>query len=325
MHRAGAPRRRRGRLRGRGDARPGARRGRADHGRLRQPAGGDRDRDRERARPAPGPRRRPEQPRLRLGVRRARGGRGRARQGGARGRAADRQQPPDLEPDRAARRARRVRGRQVHAPDLLAGRVAPARPDRRRDPPDRAPEPPGADAGRRRRLRHQGVPLPGVRHARVRRPAGRAPGQVDRRAQRDLRLGRHGPRPRDHRAPRARRRSPDPRPRGRHRRQPRRLHQHVRPVHPDRGGAQGPARRVRRQAPGLPGQGRAHQHHARRCLSRRRAAGIDLPDGAPDGRGGARGRPRPGRVPAPQPGRGRRHAVPLGGRRDLRFGRVRAG
>ena len=98
-------------------------------------------------------------------------GRGGARQGGARGRAADRQQPPGRERDRAARRrspswtrragsrctpARRAAGCWTRHPIAGAAQVA-SRPD------------PDPDARRRRRLRHEGVPLPGVRDGGVRR------------------------------------------------------------------------------------------------------------------------------------------------------------
>ena len=138
-------------------------------------------------------------------------------------------------------------------------------------------------------------------------------------------VGRHGPRPRDRGRARPRCRPQDPRHAGRDHRQHGRLQLAVRAVHPDRRGAQGPARRLRRQEPGLPGQGRAHQHHAGRRLSRRRAAGIDLSDGAADGCRGARGRRGPGRVPAQELHRRRRDAVQDRGRRDLRFRRVRPG
>ncbi len=184
---------------------------------------------------------------------------------------------------------------------------------------------PDPDARRRRRLRHEGVLLPRVRHGGLGRARARPAGQVDRRAQRDVPCRRHGPRPRHHRRARPRRPAQDPGHAGRDRGQHGRLQLAVRALHPDHGGAQGPARRLRRQEPGLPGQGRAHQHHAGRCLSRRRAAGVDLSDGAADGRRGARGRPRPGRVPQAQLHRPGRHAVQDRGRRDLRFRRVRQG
>ena len=48
------------------------------------------------------------------------------------------------------------------------------------------------------------------------------------------------------------------------------------------------------------GEDRAHQHRADRRLPRRGAPGRLLRPGAPGGRGGARARPRPGRVPPPQ-------------------------
>ena len=54
-------------------------------------------------------------------------------------------------------------------------------------------------------------------------------------------------------------------------------------------------------------------------------AGIDLSDRAPGDRRGARGRPRSGRVPAPELHRRGRDAVQDRGRRDLRFRRVREG
>ena len=96
-----------------------------------------------------------------------------------------------------------------------------------------------------------------------------------------------------------------------------RVLQPVRAVHPDRRRAQGPARRLRHQAAGLPGQGRADQHHAGRCLSRRRPAGIDLPDGAADRCRRARARRASERAAAQELRDVGRHAVQDHRRRDL--------
>ena len=326
VHRAGPPCRRQRRLRGGRDPEPGQGRRRAGRRGLRVPGRGRRYRERGRPRPAAGPRRRPEQSELRLGVRRPRRGRGGLRQGSPRHQAPGDQQPPGRERDRAARGDRRLRCRSGHdhAAHLHPGRLAAHRHPGggAQDRPVQGADP---DPRRRRRLRDEGVLLSGIRHGGLGVPAARPAGEVDRRAQRDLSLRRSGPRSRHRGGARSRRRSQNPRHAGRDHRQHGRLQLAVRAVHPDRGGAQGPARRLRRQEPGLPGQRRAHQHHAGRCLPRRRPARIDLSDGAADGRRGARGRPGSGGVPPQELHPVRGHAVQDGGRRDLRFGRVRPG
>ena len=233
------------------------------------------------------------------------GDRGRGR-GGARRRAHVTRLRIDQQPPGRQRRSSRAPRSPSTTPRRRRSRCMPApraagcsRDIAGRRAQGRRREGPRPDARRRRRLRHEGVLLSRVRAWRPGRRAqlGRPVKWTGERSETFLSdvMGR------DHvtEAELALRRRPqDPRHAGRDHRQHGRLQLAVRAVHPDRRGAQGPARRLRRQEPGLPGQGRAHQHHAGRRLSRRRPAGIDLSDGAAGGRRGARGRRGSGRVPA---------------------------
>ena len=93
---------------------------------------------------------------------------------------------------------------------------------------------------------------------------------------------------------------------------------------PARHGRQGGDLGVPRAGGRLPHQGRAHQHHGDRRLSRRRPARRQLPDRAADREGGARDGHRPRRAAPAQPAHARRAAVQDARRRDLRQRRVRA-
>ena len=135
-------------------------RGRADRGRLRRAAGGDRHHQGRRQRQR-GARRRARQRLLRLGPRRQGRGRCGVRQGRARDHARHRQQPPDPERDGAARRQRELHQarRELHAlrrqpeparraPADVRLRARPARVEGARD-----------RARRRRRLRLEDLPV----------------------------------------------------------------------------------------------------------------------------------------------------------------------
>ena len=158
----------------------------------------------------------------------------------------------------------------------------------------------GDHARRRRRLRHQGLHLPGIFRRRLRRARARPPGALDERPRRGDADRQRRPRPRHRRRGRLRRRLPAAGAAHRLRLQPRRLQRPLRPAHRLEAGAEGDARRLRRAAGLLPREGRLHQHHAARRLPRRRPAGGDLRHRAADGLVGARPRPRPGRAPPPE-------------------------
>ena len=160
---------------------------RADRGRLRGTAGGDRHHEVESAGSARA-RRRAEQRLLRLGTRQQGRCRCGVREGGERHEAGLHQQPPDPERDRAARGERAVHEarRQLHAvrrepePARRAAadvrvRARPARVEGARD-----------RARRRRRLRLEDLPVPRRDRAGVGEQAGRPTDQVDGRTQRVL-------------------------------------------------------------------------------------------------------------------------------------------
>ncbi len=94
--------------------------------------------------------------------------------------------------------------------------------------------------------------------------------------------------------------------------------QHVRAVHPDRGRNGRAGQRLWVQGGLRQRTGRVHQHRAGGCLSRRRPAGEQLPGGAADRRGGARAGSRPGRISPTQHGAGLGDAAQHAGGQDLR-------
>ena len=266
------------------------------------------------------------QRRARLGGRRCRRGRGgiRARRA-CRARAADRH-PAGAERDGAARRDRELR--------RASGALHPDRAD-----PRRRGGAQGAGRGRvqgaarphphrhlrrGRRLRHEGAGLCRVRRPDDRGAPGRTPGQVVRQPHGEL-PDRH-PRPR--RAARGRARARCRRPLSRaaraHLGRDRRLHVDLRGDLRHRQHEELPVERVRRPGDPHRREDGAHDRGAARALSRRRPAGSDLPDRAPDRRGGERDAHRPCRAAAAQPDPGRRHAVPDAERADLRQRRFRA-
>ena len=154
--------------------------------------GGHGHRDRRSAGRAAGLGRGPGQRRLRHGGRRPRQDRGRLRPRRP-GRVPDpRQQPPGHELPGAARLRRRVRRGHAALDDhpRQPGQPRSPRQPRQAHPQGRAGAHPGDHAGRRRRLRHQDLPLPRVPALRGRGRAPEAAGEVVRRPHRAL-LGRH--------------------------------------------------------------------------------------------------------------------------------------
>ena len=169
------PLRRRGRgAGGRRDQGGGARRRRGGRRRVGRAAGARRDRRGRAGDPSRGA----GQPRLRLGVRRRGRGRADLRRGGARDAARARRQPGDGDADGGAGGDRDLAGRAADRRLLGAGGVVAARRARGQA---RAAEGGGAgdDAGRGRRLRDQGVQLPGVFRRRLRGARARAAGALD--------------------------------------------------------------------------------------------------------------------------------------------------
>ena len=173
-----------GRLRDRRGLVHGARRARADRGRLRAAPRGHDAAGRARTRRAADPRRQggaDRQQRLPLGGRRRRRHRARVRGGGPR------RQPRDALPALAPGAARVLRLRRGRQPgdrqddDLhdLAGAARPPDGVRPRGRARRAPDPDHL-ARHRRRLRQQGARLPGLRRRHRRLAPHRPPGQVDR-------------------------------------------------------------------------------------------------------------------------------------------------
>ena len=156
-----------------------------------------------------------------------------------------------------------------------------------------AGEVPRGHARRRRRLRHEALPLRRVRAGLHGGAAPQAPGALDRGAERGLPV-RH-PRARQHHARRAGGRQGRQVPGAAHPqlRQHGRLSLHLRALHPDRGRHQGAGQRLRLQGDPRPRARRADQHRAGRRLPRRRPAGEQLPGRAADRRRGARAGHRP--------------------------------
>ena len=166
-------------------------------------------------------------------------------------------------------------------------------------------------ARRRRRLRHEAVPLRRARADLLRRPQARPPGEVDQRAQ----PRRSCPtRMAATTSPRARSRSTrtasSSRMRTRNVANMGAYLSHLRAVHPDRRRHQGAGQRLRVPGDLRQRHRRVHQHRAGRRLSRRRAAGEQLPGRAADRHRGARDRHRPHRAAPAQHGAAVRDAVP---------------
>ena len=211
------------------------------------------------------------------------------------------QQPPGAERDGAARGDRRIRRgrRALHALHDIAESACRA-PGAVGVLQHRA----GAQAARdrarcRRRLRLEDLHLSRRDGGAVGLQEGRPPGEMDRRPHRGLPDRRAWPRPRHQGRDGVRQGQQDPRPAGEDLRQFRRLHVAVLLVGADLSlcdAAVGPV-----QHPGdlCRGDGRLHQHHAGRCLSRRRPPRGELPDRAADGNRGAAVEGRSGRT-APQ-------------------------
>ena len=148
---------------------------------------------------------------------------------------------------------------------------------------------------RRRRLRHEDLPLPRVRaHGRPRRE-GRAAGQVDGDAERELHGDHARPRPRRLPRDRGEARRHDHRAEGEDLREPRRRSLHDRPRHPDDALRADALGRLPDPEHPLPGAGRLLEHRHGRRLPRRRPTRGDLRRraGRRPRRPGAR--PRPGR------------------------------
>ena len=235
----------------------------------------------------------------------------------------DRQQPPRLQLHGAARHRRRIRcgERPLHRHRRLAGRARAAR--RLVQGAEARPEAHArAHPRRRRRLRHQGLQLPGISAGREGREDAAAAGEVGIRPQRAFPRRRARPRPRDDRRVRARCRRADHGDAGGHHRRHRLLLQPVRAVHPLARDHHGD-RPLRHPHGPRDLQGRLHQHRPDRRLSRRRAPGGGLFHRAADGRGGARHRPFAGRDPAAQLHQAGADALQDGDGPRLRHRRVR--
>ncbi len=172
-------------------------------------------------------------------------------------------------------------------------------------------------AGCRRRLRLEDLHLSGRNGGAVGLQARRTPGEMDVRPHRGIPDRCARPRSSHEGRDGVRQGQQDHRPAGEDLRQSRRLHVAVLVIGADlsvRHAAVGPVQHpehLRR------GHQRLHQHHAGRCLSRRRPPGGELRDGAADGNRCAAVEGRPGRaapeelhhqLPAPDPGdHGLRH------------------
>ena len=228
-------------------------------------------------------RRRAGQCGARLSLWRRRGGQSGLRQGGPCHQAATCQQPPRRRRHGAARGARRLRRPALHALCRLAGRVRHARQYRRgarRDAEGRA----RAHRPGRRLVRHEGRGVSRIYLRAARRARARPPGEVDRRALRQLCLRQPRPQSRRHRRTGARCRRQFPR------RAPDQLRQCRRVPVAGRADARH-AQRGEERAGHVPhaadrslDQGHVHQHLARLRLSRRRPARGQLLYGAPDRR-----------------------------------------
>ncbi len=177
-----------GRSRTAGDRLPGPARGRDDAGCVEAGRGG-------------GARRCRRQSVLRLAYRRQGPGGWRLRQGGEGGEARPHQQSPGAECHGTTRRDRRVRSveRRLHAVHYQPEPACHPPADGRFRAAHSREQAARRGAGCRRRVRLEDLPLcgRGNRHLGVRQAA--PPGEVDRRAQRKLHVGRAWPRPRFHR------------------------------------------------------------------------------------------------------------------------------
>ena len=238
---AGALRRRADRAGGGGEPRRGDGRGRGHRRRLRRPAGACGDRGRRPDDPPGGS----GQPGLRLGLRRRGGGGGGLRGGGAHHAARARRQPGDGDADGAARLLRGM-GRAAAARGLLGpgGLGAARRAGRAARPGGRGGQ--GDDAGRGRRLRDEGLQLPGVFRRGLRRARARAAGALDEHPRRGDGERHRRARPCDGGGGGVRRRLPAAGAQDRLRLQPRRLQRARRAADRLEAGAEGDARGLRR-------------------------------------------------------------------------------
>ena len=268
-----------------------------------------------------------EQRLLRLAARRRRGGQGRLRRRRPCDGAQARQQSPRAERHRAARCDRRIRSRQralhalVHHPEpasrppvALARHAACARAIDQ-----------GGRAGCRRRLRPEDLSLSGGGEPPLGRAAGGPAGALDRDPCRDPDGGHPRARPRYRGAHGLRRGWAYRRHRGGDHRQPRRLSEPVRCVHPLAVLRHHVLRPVCDPRAPLPGARRLHQHHTGRCLPRRRQSRDHLRHRAPDREWRARAGLRLGRGARPQPRARCRHALWQCDRRHLRCRRLSGG
>ncbi len=271
---------------------------------------------------AAAPCRRAGQPRPRLPLRRCRSGEEGLRRGRPRHPARDRFQPHHRQSHGAALGDRRLRSqdRALHPACRLPGRDGPARrPGQgRAEPATRQ----GARADRqcRRLVRHEVPGLSGIRPAAARLEAAGPAGEMDRRTLRELFERPSRPRSPAHRRAGARQGGPLPRRAAHRHRQCRRLHLSADARDHQRG--EECHRRLQDAGDGSEFQGRLHQHHADRRLSRRRPARGQLLYGAADRHRGARNGHRPGRATAAQPHRARADALQGAVGHELRFGRV---
>ena len=324
---ARALRRRAGRDRRRGDRGAGAGRRGGGGARTGRPAGRIGRRARGRGRRAGDLGRGAGQRLPRLGGRQRAGGRGRVRERRARRARAAARHPRSGRSDGAARRDRRVgRGvRTLHADRRHAGRGARAEDARRVGVQGAAAADPRAHARRRRRLRHEGAGVSGVRRGPLRGAARRPHGQVARLAARELPRRHARPRRAARRRARARRRRKVPRaPRAHHGRH-RRVHLDLLGGDRDQQHEELPVERVR--DPGDPHRREddLHERDAARAVPRRRPAGGDLPHRAADRRRVARDRHRPRDVAPEESDPALRDAVQGAELTRLRQRRVRSG
>ena len=204
-----------------------------------------------------------------------------------------------------ARRSRDYdpRAAALDAPCRLPGRVRLPQLHRRRAR-RRARQGARLDRPGRRLVRHEAADLCRVLLHPACGARTRPPGQMDRRALRQLRLRQPRPRPRDDRRTGARPRRQFPRGPADRLRQSRRHLRRARPGDPQCG--QEHARRLQDAADRSHDQMRLHQHHPGRRLSRRRPARGQLLHGAAgrDRRGRDRDRPHRAAPPQPHPARG---------------------
>ena len=251
-------------------------------------------------------RRRARQPGARLPLRQRRGGQDGLRRSRARHRleiVSNRIVVNPMEP-RVGDRLLRCRDASAGPASRLPGRHGPARRPRPRRAERDARQGARADRQCRRLVRHEVAGLSRVRPVAARRPAARPSGEMDRRALRELPERPPRPRPSAHRRAGARQGRQVPRGAAERHRQRRRLHLSADARDHQRGEEH--HRRLQDAGDGSELQGRVHQHHADRRLSRRRPARGQLLHGAPDRHGGARDGHRPGRAASSQPHRARR-------------------